>query len=253
MSSRAARRSAFAPERCCVSPVRTTDWTLQLHRRGRTHHGLRTARSRSGRRKALALVVWWRPSLPLAAGRGDQTPRPPGRGADWQCSGPARSVDPAGRHTSTMHSSGSQRVVSPAVPDATLRRYPRCSRTCCAEGSVHTEQVDLWIRTARTADQDAIAGIFRRASLSNDGDRDNLFAHPELLAFDTGWTKNSRVRVAIAAGTSWALPRRVVSTTAPLSSTTCSWIQAGCGEVLHEYSCQTPSPLRGRKACRGSK
>jgi GNAT superfamily N-acetyltransferase len=64
----------------------------------------------------------------------------------------------------------------------------------------HTEHVDLSIRTARAADQDALADIFRLASLSNDGDRDNLLAHPELLAFDVAWTNNSRVRVAIVAG-----------------------------------------------------
>jgi ribosomal protein S18 acetylase RimI-like enzyme len=64
----------------------------------------------------------------------------------------------------------------------------------------HTEPVDLSIRSARAADQDALADIFRRASLTHDGDRDNLLAHPELLAFDAAWTKNSRVRVAIVAG-----------------------------------------------------
>jgi GNAT superfamily N-acetyltransferase len=64
----------------------------------------------------------------------------------------------------------------------------------------HSEHVDLSIRTARVTDQDALADISRSASLSNDGDRANLLAHPELLAFDVAWTKNSRVRVAIVAG-----------------------------------------------------
>jgi hypothetical protein len=37
------------------------------------------------------------------------------------------------------------------------------------------------IRLGTPADQPACSGVYRRASLSNAGDRDNLLAHPEYL------------------------------------------------------------------------
>jgi hypothetical protein len=37
------------------------------------------------------------------------------------------------------------------------------------------------IRLGVPADLAAVAGVYRRASLSNPGDRDNLLAHPEYL------------------------------------------------------------------------
>ncbi|HEU4840648.1 MAG TPA: GNAT family N-acetyltransferase [Ilumatobacteraceae bacterium] len=60
--------------------------------------------------------------------------------------------------------------------------------------------MELSIRTARVGDHDVLADIFRRASLSNAGDRDNLLAHPELLVFDRAWIEHGRVRVAVVAG-----------------------------------------------------
>jgi len=54
------------------------------------------------------------------------------------------------------------------------------------------------IRTANLADVPAIADIFRRASLSNEGDRDHLLAHPELLAFDDLPVRQGRTRIAVA-------------------------------------------------------
>jgi GNAT superfamily N-acetyltransferase len=56
--------------------------------------------------------------------------------------------------------------------------------------------VDLSLRAATAADRSALAGIFRAASLSNDGDRDNLLAHPEMLEFDAACIETSDVRVA---------------------------------------------------------
>jgi GNAT superfamily N-acetyltransferase len=64
----------------------------------------------------------------------------------------------------------------------------------------HTDEVELSIRTAWADDHDALADIFRRASLSNAGDRDNMLAHPELLVFDRAWIEHGRVRVAVVAG-----------------------------------------------------
>jgi predicted N-acetyltransferase YhbS len=42
--------------------------------------------------------------------------------------------------------------------------------------------------------------VFRRASLSNAGDRDNLLAHPEILDFDGAERLEACTRVAVADG-----------------------------------------------------
>jgi ribosomal protein S18 acetylase RimI-like enzyme len=57
------------------------------------------------------------------------------------------------------------------------------------------------IRTANLDDVPAIAGIFRRASLSNAGDRENLLAHPEVLELDDTPIHEGRTRVAITRDT----------------------------------------------------
>jgi GNAT superfamily N-acetyltransferase len=57
------------------------------------------------------------------------------------------------------------------------------------------------IRRADPADLDAIREIFRAASLSNEGDRAALLAHPEVLEFLDGAVVDGRVRVAVDDGT----------------------------------------------------
>ncbi len=53
------------------------------------------------------------------------------------------------------------------------------------------------VRTAVADDVPALAGIYRRASLSNDGDRPFLLAHPEALVFDDALVHDRRTRLAL--------------------------------------------------------
>jgi GNAT superfamily N-acetyltransferase len=62
-----------------------------------------------------------------------------------------------------------------------------------ATGSVHTASV---IRLGTLADYPAVAAVFRRASLFNDGDRDDLLAHPEHLVLQPDALEQGRTYVA---------------------------------------------------------
>lgn len=53
------------------------------------------------------------------------------------------------------------------------------------------------IRTAVLSDLEALSGVFRRASLSNEGDRDHLLAHPDSLVLSDRGIRQGRTRVAI--------------------------------------------------------
>ena len=55
-------------------------------------------------------------------------------------------------------------------------------------------QVQIAIRLATAADHALIGRVFARASLSNEGDRENLLAHPELLEFDAAALDNGATR-----------------------------------------------------------
>jgi GNAT superfamily N-acetyltransferase len=52
------------------------------------------------------------------------------------------------------------------------------------------------IRLGRPADLGAVADIYRRASLSNPGDRDRLLAHPEYLVLEPDGLAEGRTHVA---------------------------------------------------------
>jgi ribosomal protein S18 acetylase RimI-like enzyme len=52
------------------------------------------------------------------------------------------------------------------------------------------------IRSAVPPDLPALSVIFRAAALSNDGDRQELLAHPEVLVFGAGGVTDGRTRVA---------------------------------------------------------
>ena len=52
------------------------------------------------------------------------------------------------------------------------------------------------IRLGRPADLGALADIYRRASLSNPGDRDRLLAHPEYLVLEPDGLAEGRTHVA---------------------------------------------------------
>jgi GNAT superfamily N-acetyltransferase len=68
------------------------------------------------------------------------------------------------------------------------------------------------IRLGTPADLPAAAGVYRRASLSNAGDRDNLLAHPEYLILGPDGLTEGRTYVADEDGTvvgfaTWARDR----------------------------------------------
>jgi len=52
------------------------------------------------------------------------------------------------------------------------------------------------VRAAGRADMPALSAIFRRASLSNEGDRPNLLSHPEVLVYDDEWVRAGHTRLA---------------------------------------------------------
>lgn len=56
------------------------------------------------------------------------------------------------------------------------------------------------IRDATVADLTALRDVFRRASLSNDGDREVLLAHPEALEYADAWVVRGLTRVALVDG-----------------------------------------------------
>jgi GNAT superfamily N-acetyltransferase len=56
------------------------------------------------------------------------------------------------------------------------------------------------IRDAVPADMTALRDVFRRSSLSNDGDRPNLLAHPEVLELGDRAVREGRTRAAVADG-----------------------------------------------------
>ena len=56
----------------------------------------------------------------------------------------------------------------------------------------------LVIRAAEPADMPALSEVYRRSSLSNDGDRPGLLAHPEFLEFSDLAVREGRTRVAVA-------------------------------------------------------
>jgi GNAT superfamily N-acetyltransferase len=53
------------------------------------------------------------------------------------------------------------------------------------------------IRTAQADDVEVLGDVYRRSSLANDGDRPDLLAHPDALAFDDLGVREGRTRVAL--------------------------------------------------------
>jgi GNAT superfamily N-acetyltransferase len=56
------------------------------------------------------------------------------------------------------------------------------------------------VRTAVASDMNSLSGIYRRASLSNQGDRDHLLQHPDSLIFSDKGIRQERTRVAVNTG-----------------------------------------------------
>ena len=59
---------------------------------------------------------------------------------------------------------------------------------------------NVLIRDAVPGDMTALRAVFRRSSLSNDGDRPNLLAHPEVLELPDRAVTEGRTRAAVADG-----------------------------------------------------
>jgi GNAT superfamily N-acetyltransferase len=59
---------------------------------------------------------------------------------------------------------------------------------------------ELLIRDSTPADLPALEGIFRRAALTNEGDREWISAHPEQFGIDEANVIEGRTRVAVVEG-----------------------------------------------------
>ena len=60
--------------------------------------------------------------------------------------------------------------------------------------------VELLIRDSTPADLPALRGVFRRASLTNEGDREWIAAHPDEFGIDEANVIEGRTRVAVIDG-----------------------------------------------------
>src|SRR3954468_1708711 len=79
----------------------------------------------------------------------------------------------------------------------TVHVHSRCAAEAVA--TLGSAMPPFVVRDARPADQPALERVFRRASLSNAGDRAALLANPEFLALDTTLIGRGRTRVATLA------------------------------------------------------
>jgi GNAT superfamily N-acetyltransferase len=61
----------------------------------------------------------------------------------------------------------------------------------------HDPDMSLALRDAAAADRSALNDVFKRASLSNEGDRELLLAHPEVLELTAADLATGRTRVAL--------------------------------------------------------
>jgi ribosomal protein S18 acetylase RimI-like enzyme len=91
------------------------------------------------------------------------------------------------------------------------------------------------IRPGTPADYLAVAEVFRRAALSNVGDRDNLLAHPEQLVLGAEALEQHRTHVAEMHGSvvgfaSWAAPDETVELEDLFVDP--SWMRAGVATAL---------------------
>ena len=76
------------------------------------------------------------------------------------------------------------------------RRPGRCRGGLNLSGLIHVPHTVGMIRLGTSADLAAASGVYRRASLSNAGDRDNMLAHPEYLILGPEGLAEGRTHVA---------------------------------------------------------
>src|SRR6185437_8574233 len=87
-------------------------------------------------------------------------------------------------------------ATTPATPSMSTEMCTRTMSTVSTEEDGPMSR--LAIRAAVGADTPAMEGVFRRASLSNAGDRPALLAHPEVLRLSEELAAGGRVRVAVS-------------------------------------------------------
>ena len=75
--------------------------------------------------------------------------------------------------------------------------YVALSRVRHAGDMVAADLTDFRLRLATSDDLPALKDLFRRSSLSNEGDRQKLLAHPGALEFSGCAVEQGRVRVAV--------------------------------------------------------
>jgi GNAT superfamily N-acetyltransferase len=96
--------------------------------------------------------------------------------------------------------------------------------------------VNVLIRSAVIDDMEPMRGVFRRASLSNDGDRGHLLAHPEALVLSDTGIRQGRTRVAvdsedkIVGFASWLVTDGVIELGDLFVEP--SWMRTGVGRAL---------------------
>jgi ribosomal protein S18 acetylase RimI-like enzyme len=71
------------------------------------------------------------------------------------------------------------------------------SRVRHADDMIGANLTDFRLRLAAMDDLPALRAVFRRSSLSNEGDRASLLAHPDALEFSNRSVRDGRVRVAV--------------------------------------------------------
>lgn len=92
------------------------------------------------------------------------------------------------------------------------------------------------IHGAGLSDLEVLAGVFRRASLSNDGDRPYLLAHPEVLVLSDAAIREGRTLVALEPGggivgfASWAVHDRALEVEDLFVEP--RWMRQGIGRAL---------------------
>jgi GNAT superfamily N-acetyltransferase len=91
------------------------------------------------------------------------------------------------------------------------------------------------IRDAVLDDMTVLSDVFRRSSLSNQGDRENLLANPEVLEFSDVAVREGRTRVAVSGGRIIGFASTIVGETAVELEDLFvdpEWMRRGIGRAL---------------------
>lgn len=98
--------------------------------------------------------------------------------------------------------------------------------------------MDFVLRDALTEDLPVLQDVYRRASLSNEHDRDNLLRHPEFLVYSRRACAEARVRVAVGASrvvAGFAATRHIAGHLELVDLfVSPGWVRKGIGSLLIE-------------------